>query len=349
MLAQILRTRDFLRRGVLSLADAEEVLNLLMAATNASAAALATPMAWGGLNLSANIPSDWPEAYMPVRQWDPLLQRVCDPSVHGWVRGNDDLVHLHGDNPCARAFFGHGFVDCLGLRLRNIEGPDHCFAIYRELGKPKFTLAERDVMATLVPHLSSALRTPTAQRAIQGCSSLPQVLRQTVLLRYPERTAEWSDGARELVKRALPGISAGAWPKLELALFRCARCFYSDATQSAVPFVAKIRADFAVVRDEYWDTRSPRRARKGRSTTPALLAVLTDAAEKPTRESARPFEELLSPRERRIGRLLARGEKLEDAASSCGITRETAKHHLKALYRKLQVSTRVELAQLYSK
>lgn len=349
MLHGILQTRDSLRRGILSPGDAEEVLHLLMAATNASAAALATPMAWAGFNVSANVPSDWPRVYLPVRQWDPLLQRVCDPRVGGWVRGHDDLAHLHADNPCSQAFFGYGFVDCLGLRLRNIEGPDHCLALYRESGKPKFTLAERDALALLVPHLSAAFRTPTAQRALHGRPNWQHRLRHAVVLRYPERTAEWTPCASALVVRALPEITPRTWPKLERALFRAARSFYSDARQSAVPIVASIRADFAVVRPEYSPGRAPSPSGGLKSTSFSLIAVLSESAAGPVPQSARPFEELLSPRERRIGRLLARGERLEDAAESCGITRETAKHHLKSLYKKLQVSTRVELAQFYSK
>ncbi|HKQ69679.1 MAG TPA: hypothetical protein VJT73_10090 [Polyangiaceae bacterium] len=120
MIDHVFRIREFLQRGIVDGGDAEELLNLLGTALDASATVLATPIAWGGFNLSDGLPSGWPNTYMAVRQWDPLIQRVCNPTVGTWIRGNEDLAHLHDDNPCTQAFFDEGFVDCFpsaGKRL----------------------------------------------------------------------------------------------------------------------------------------------------------------------------------------------------------------------------------------
>jgi DNA-binding CsgD family transcriptional regulator len=328
MFDQIFKIRDFLNKGIVTSADAAELLSLLGRALDASATALATPLAWGDLNISDGIPSGWPEAYMRVRQWDPLIQRVCNPTVSSWVRGNEDLAHLHEDNPCADAFFSR-FVDCLGLRVSNPYGVDHCFAIYRAQGKPKFTIDERNAMNLLVPHLSAALRTRTAERALRDPGA---ELREVVVLRYPERVAEWSPEARGMIRRALPGLSQGAMGKLDEVLFRAARWFYSHPGQASVPIVGSVRADFAVL-------RSPSQR--------ALLAVLSDGPVRAPRVRRLPFEELLSLRERQIARSLSQGIRLEEAAAVHRISRETAKSHLKALYRKLAIRSRAELARLY--
>lgn len=329
MFQKIFRVRDFLKRGIISSADASELVSLLGIAMDASATALATPLAWGDFNISEGIPGEWVLAYMRFRQWDPLIQRVCHPATSSWIRGNEDLAHLHGDNPCASAFFEH-FIDCMGLRIKNPFGADHCFAIYRERGKSKFGIAERDAMNLLIPHLSAALRTRTVERILREPATEPVLA--TVVLRYPERVAEWSQEARHMIRRALPGVCDSAFAKLEEALFRAAWCFYASAAQAAVPIVGTVRADFAVV-------RTP--------GTAALLAILSDT---PVHVKARlfPFEELLTWRERQIARSLAQGLRLEEAANQHQISRETAKSHVKALYRKLAIGTRAELARLYA-
>jgi DNA-binding NarL/FixJ family response regulator len=52
--------------------------------------------------------------------------------------------------------------------------------------------------------------------------------------------------------------------------------------------------------------------------------------------------DLLTPREREVMVLLASGLKREEIADELGVGYETVKHHLKSIYRKLNVRNRVE-------
>lgn len=55
-------------------------------------------------------------------------------------------------------------------------------------------------------------------------------------------------------------------------------------------------------------------------------------------------EDLLSPREREVLGLIARGLRIADAAKALGMAEGTAASHVKAIYRKLDIGSRAEAA-----
>jgi DNA-binding CsgD family transcriptional regulator len=55
-------------------------------------------------------------------------------------------------------------------------------------------------------------------------------------------------------------------------------------------------------------------------------------------------EGVLSPREREVLTLIAKGMRLPEVSDMLGITRNTAAGYIKSVYRKLGVSTRAEAA-----
>ena len=56
---------------------------------------------------------------------------------------------------------------------------------------------------------------------------------------------------------------------------------------------------------------------------------------------------LLTPKERKIIRLIADGLMNKEIAGEMGLAYETAKNHVTAIYRKLNVSNRVEASKVY--
>jgi len=93
-----------------------------------------------------------------------------------------------------------------------------------------------------------------------------------------------------------------------------------------------LRVEFAYVPPERGETR-------------AMLAMFHANVDEARTTRPAPVEELLSPRELAIARGVAAGAPLADVAKGLGITRETARTHLRAVYTRLRVSGRIALAK----
>ncbi|MBX9929795.1 MAG: LuxR C-terminal-related transcriptional regulator [Gemmatimonadaceae bacterium] len=72
---------------------------------------------------------------------------------------------------------------------------------------------------------------------------------------------------------------------------------------------------------------------------PLVIAVLEPRAGRAAWGST------LTPRQREVAQLVAKGTGLRDAAEKLGISEHTARHHLEAAYARLGVSNRAELAR----
>jgi len=85
----------------------------------------------------------------------------------------------------------------------------------------------------------------------------------------------------------------------------------------------------------------------GRKLIPHLLEELTAAAEHQPAEPVKPPDDRLdriTPREREIAQLLSAGASNKDIAKRLSVTERTVKAHLTAVFRKLGVSGRLQLA-----
>jgi DNA-binding CsgD family transcriptional regulator len=82
-------------------------------------------------------------------------------------------------------------------------------------------------------------------------------------------------------------------------------------------------------------------ARAGRTYLPGFRRIRTPAAQ-------RLLYPALTPRERQVAALAAEGLGNREIAARLGMTSKTAANHLNAIYSKLAVSDRVELAQMYA-
>ncbi|HEV8319960.1 MAG TPA: helix-turn-helix transcriptional regulator [Vicinamibacterales bacterium] len=68
---------------------------------------------------------------------------------------------------------------------------------------------------------------------------------------------------------------------------------------------------------------------------PAQIATVAESAPSPA---------VLSPRERQIASAVAEGMSNRDIASALGITEQTVKNHLTAIFTKMKVTSRLQLA-----
>jgi DNA-binding NarL/FixJ family response regulator len=91
-----------------------------------------------------------------------------------------------------------------------------------------------------------------------------------------------------------------------------------------------IRCIHAVVNGEYWFQRD-------------LTRSLLDSISEGGVETDAPCDPRLTPRETDVIRALARGQTNREIASSLGMSEHTVKQHLKSVFGKLGVSSRVEL------
>lgn len=85
----------------------------------------------------------------------------------------------------------------------------------------------------------------------------------------------------------------------------------------------------------------------GRSSDASIVAIFTQRPRDPDEEEA-PFEELLSPTQRRVGRWLAKGTTLPAIAALLGISTDAVRAHTREIYRRLGTSSRADLARLYA-
>lgn len=81
-----------------------------------------------------------------------------------------------------------------------------------------------------------------------------------------------------------------------------------------------------------------------------LAAVFNDVPERPAPERPDPLAELdLSPREREIVELLARGHRVATIAPRLYLSKHTVRNHLKSVFRKAGVNSQAELVELVNR
>jgi DNA-binding NarL/FixJ family response regulator len=77
-----------------------------------------------------------------------------------------------------------------------------------------------------------------------------------------------------------------------------------------------------------------------------MLVLFLEEGAREARHGGAPAEELLAPRELAVARAAARGDSVTTIARANHISAETARSCLRAVYAKLRVSSRIELAML---
>ena len=213
-------------------------------------------------------------------------------------------------------------------------------ALVRDLRKPNFNLEEIAFVEGLCDHVAMGLRLALLRETETASGDEAPA---TLLLR-PDLTLESAAAHASHWLEAFPADRGTGFelPAAIVAVARRARAVAADASSEA-PAAARVRlvsGRWLVLHAAALAATDPDAQRIAVTLAPAGPVEMT-----PLRLELYG----LSPREREVARLLVRGLANEEIARALHITRYTVKDHLKAIYAKLEVTTRHELtAKLFA-
>jgi DNA-binding CsgD family transcriptional regulator len=326
-----------LGRGLVSGGDVAEMFSLYRSAFSLQAIVAGQQYGFEAFGRSEDVPEDWMAAHRAVSDRDP---------APGWLMaapvGSVYRAGTHGSHKLdiGREFYRFGWRDCAVTMMPTPFGGPFWMGLYRRVGAKKFSDHEATLVSLLHPHLAGALTTRSALAAIEADRS-------------------------ESFDRALSRFEGHAFvslPRLAMSFSGRARALFSELFGHA-PTPAEWRSVERLVSDtvsEYAQNPAAGRTRRlGRGLSVELASVPPAASERrrvlvlflraPEPElgrAASPLLRLLGARQREVALRAARGESLKLIAVALGISHETARSHMSAVYRRLGVSTRAELARL---
>jgi DNA-binding CsgD family transcriptional regulator len=333
----------FLEKGLVSGADADEMLDLMCEAFGLCGLVLGSQFHYDAWHLIGGDIGDWPERHAEVAEDDPCGDYLHSSPVGSWFVFRQ-VPHELRHNATSDMFLRAGFNDVAIGRLPTVGGVELTTALYRQ--KPNQPYDDRDLffLSLIYPHWLGALSTRTALAAIQEpeTENRNDALRRFkghAFLSFPQGTVEWTAKAKQLLELRLGAISEHGWARLEKALFRAAVVnTRSCGLSSRSPLLSNLCLEFAHVPPAPGEQRRMLVLFVEDDAIPTNLGGTSDA-----RSSA---ETLLSPRQREVARLVARGLTLPEAAQRLGIGVETVRHHYANSLRRLGITRRSDLRSL---
>jgi DNA-binding CsgD family transcriptional regulator len=336
---------QLLQRGIVSGSDVGDLFHRLETAFDARGALLGQHVTFGAWNVAANVSGEWMREHRKYEAEDPSAAYLATRPPGTFYLFDADLAQktdFSRPNPVEHvypAFRRSGLRDGAITRLYSPFVDDLYFVLYRPEGSPPFSEQERIELELLNPLLAGALAAKRALAALEvpveetRAEALRRI-RAYVYIAWPGPRVAWGEGARDVWRRAYGRIGARGWQRLERVVAAAATrfCTMSVGGRSQL-LVGGIRAEFAFVPPERGEDRR-------------MLVLFVEEEQGEAGQERAPAEELLSPRERLVARAAARGESITTIARASGIGVETARSCLKAVYAKLRVSSRVELAML---
>lgn len=339
---QKLRTLlQLLDRGIVSGGDADEMIHLLKGALSLTGVVITDDWSYQGWNRTAGITAEWMQTYEQVNHHDPSVEILSrEPAGRWWLLHRDAEADAL-QTPLFEAFKKHDFVDAAVSRLPSPIAGQLVLGFYRHRGSARFDEDDRLWLSLLAPHLQGALGT---RRILAACDATPdenldgalQRIETYATIGYPSRELTWSPGAEQAwLQRHGPPGGHDRNALTQLLLRASDRFLHRRLGATTAQLDATLRADFALVPP-------------GRRETHRVVAILLDEREGPrgTCGPLNPAELLLSPRQREVARRIARGRSATEVAAELGIAASTVRHHLRAVYRRLGVHRRAELASL---
>jgi DNA-binding CsgD family transcriptional regulator len=203
-------------------------------------------------------------------------------------------------------------------------------AMIRGENQPDFTGQEVGFVARIAAHLGHGLREALLREA---AASQPDRAPGMIVLDNDGSVRSVTDQARFWLEQFPRDRGTGL--QLPVAVHAVARRAVAQARSGpACASVQLISGTWLTVHAAPLHTDSP---------DPATVAVMLAPATPAELEPLRLALHGLTPRERQVARLLARGASNQDIARALWISRYTVKDHVKAVYAKLSVGGRAEL------
>lgn len=331
----IRQTFALLRRGIVRGGDLDELVQGIAQATGSIGLSLGSGFGFVPESRAVDIPPEWMEEHRADIQLDPAPAFL---EAHGPFAVYNVARHAKREEerwPLLRAF-RRRFTDAAIMKPRGGASPLY-MAAYRPRGTASFDERELALLGALVPWLALAFETRTAVEAFNAPrderegDALARMGAFAVLGPRSER-ARFSPAAERLLAERFGEFGARGRRVVAAAIRLGFERFVAGAGQRRFLLRGDVAVELALLPREGADADILARFVAVRSDPPALS----------------PHELILSPRQRAVARRAARGESLPAIARALGISAEVAKTHLKAVYERLGVRSRVELAALYA-
>lgn len=284
-----------------------------------------------------------------------------------WWPGDDDRCRHSTRHPrltTAKTPEGRFLIGSLCSR----NGASRLVVAARTLAAPAFDDAEFDLLAELLPHLARGFR---LYRTIRSGEDMHEALAE-IMDRLPEAIflvdrdglVLTCNGSARAIVRQNDGLSLAddriclTRPEEQASLRALIAAAGRDTSgghrQQAglAPDVATMSATRPSGRRALPIVVTPVQCRSSFDRSPAAAAaVITKDVEMGAAVMAPDFasEFNLTPGEARLAGLIADGLGIRDAAEALGITRNTARTHLKRIYAKCGVHSRADLVRLLSR
>jgi DNA-binding CsgD family transcriptional regulator len=254
-----------------------------------------------------------------------------------------------------------GLYDSLGADIDAGDGLEARLRIARSRGARAFGAAEKRLCVALLPHLARAVRLHARLHRIESeralfAGAVQQLAVGTVILDGEGRVCDANPLARTLLEqgdgiRLVEGRLRVHATREEAEFRRIVGELI--AAHSAAPGVVQAlrvsrpsgRADLGLIVRPV-----PREPGADSGTAPALAVFISD----PEERSAAPVAVLVklfgfTPTEAQLALALANGLNLEEVARSLGMSRNTARAHLRAVFAKTGISRQGALVRLILK
>lgn len=324
-----------LKRGLVCGSDLEEMFSLYRKLFDLQGMVSGPLYGFTGPLRCEEVPEEWRADYTAVADQDRAAQWLASASPGSVCLAS----RLEGVGPDLRhAFFReHRWSDCAITFMSGPLGSFVSVGAYRR-GR-RFDDQERNLMSLLHPYMGAALGTELALQALgmprdESLAGALERFEGHVFVSWPSLQIDWSERARDLWLELLAEpASAALWGRVEDVLKTTVQRFVKSpfATRSVRVFRG-VRAELAAVPVEG-------------SEQQRFLLLFVREREHPPNED-RPILQLLGERQRLVAVAAARGRSLKLIAADLGISLETARSHLKSVYRRLGVESRVELRSL---
>ncbi|SNS26110.1 DNA-binding transcriptional regulator, CsgD family [Sphingomonas laterariae] len=350
---------DALYGGLLDAAPWEGFLRVLQAWLDSSYATLILTVP------GASTPGMWltPGADPQVAE-DYLDFFTADPFI-GLPEGEVVLFADFVDQTAKQnAEFRRAFLEAaggdqiLGVDLRATSGFEARIRVTRDQSRPHFDRAARDRLQALVPHIRTAIRLyerlatiGTEQGVFQG--AIEQMAVATIILDHGGRILRTNARADLLLGQADGIVRTGDRLVLggrdeQKALETLLRTLGAESDPRTVPPV-RLRLerpsgarDLAIVGQP---VAGPAFMRGGAAAAVALFVSEPGARTGPSPEAIRDLFQL-TPAEAQLAAALANGASLIDAADRLGVTHNTVRGHLRAIFAKTGVRRQSQLVHL---
>lgn len=324
-----------LKRGLVCGSDLEEMFSLYRKVFDLQGMVSGPLYGFTGRLRCEDVPEEWRADYTAFADQDMAAQWLAS-AAPGSVCLASRLEGVGRD--LQHAFFeGHRWTDCAITFMDAPLGSFVSIGAYRR--GCSFSDEERTLMSLLHPYMGAALGTELALRALtmprdEGFAAALERFEGHVFVTWPKLEVVWSARARELWQELLvEPASAALWGRVEDVLRATVQRFVVSpfATRSVRVFRG-VRAELAAIPAE------------GGEQQRFLLLFVRER--EPQLSEDGPILQLLGERQRLVALAAARGRSLKLIASDLGISLETARSHLKNIYRRLGVESRVELRSL---